>query len=129
MKNSRTPESRSVEIDGLPPLVGITIGKVVIAKRRQIIPVRPQMVVHDVENHAESSQVRFIDEPFQGLGVTVDMRRRIRPTPSYPQFHRPGKLRHRHDLNDGDAEILQRVKAGDGRIEGPSGVKAPICSS
>ena len=93
----------SVEIDRLSPFVGISIGEVFVAEGRQIVSIRSQMVVHNVENHTQASQMRLVHKPFQGIGLTVHIT-------VMPRSFR----------------VSRRVTAASNV---PSGVNAPICSS
>src|SRR5207344_2744429 len=53
---------RPIEVDGFTPFVLIAIGKVVLGERSEIIAVRPEMIVDDVENDAETDGVGPVDE-------------------------------------------------------------------
>ena len=66
----------AVEIDGLAPLVLIAVGEIVLREAGEDIPVRPEMVVDDVEDDPEAEPVGRVDEAPQVVGRAVEMRRR-----------------------------------------------------
>ena len=45
---------RSVEIDRIAPIVLVSVGKIIVGKNPQIISVRAEVVVNDVENDAQA---------------------------------------------------------------------------
>ena len=71
----------AVEIDRVSP---IGRGAAEVARRElgEIIPVRAEVIVDDVEDHAELEPVRGVDERAKIVGRAIQMRRRKRSTPS-----------------------------------------------
>ena len=76
------------------------------------------MVVDHVEHHSQPVLVAGIDEPFQSLRAAVGVLYGIRVDAVIPPVAAAGKLGHRHQLDGGDTELDQVVKALDDSVEG-----------
>src|SRR4051812_36289269 len=63
-----------VEVQGLSPLVFISIREDEPAEAGCVIPIRPEMVVNDVENHTHSLGMRIIDESPEVIRTPVQPR-------------------------------------------------------
>src|SRR5213083_2413723 len=66
---------RSIEVDRFAPFILITAGEVVRGKFFQVIPVRTQVVVNDIENDAESHTMRPVNERQELIWCAVEMSR------------------------------------------------------
>ena len=97
----------AVEIDGIAPFVLVFVGDVGGREKRQVIPVRPEMIVDDVENDAEPEPVRRIDEGAQIVRRPVKPRRREQRDPVIAPAEPARKFRDRHHFDDADADLLQ----------------------
>src|SRR5215468_6381745 len=62
-----------VEVDGLAPLVFVTSGEVVVRELLEIVAVGTEVVVNDVENHAETDGMRPINESAEVVGSSIEM--------------------------------------------------------
>jgi hypothetical protein len=109
---------RAVEVDRLPPRGPVAVGEV-RSEAAEVVPLRPQVVVDDVEDHRQPPAVAGVDQLLQALRPAVavlggeGISAVIAPVPL------PGKLRHRHQFHRGHPELRQVVEAGDDRHEGP----------
>src|SRR6202023_3396159 len=56
------PAVRPVEIDGLTPFILVAVGEIAFGKALQVIPVRTEVVVDDVEDDGDAERVSAIDE-------------------------------------------------------------------
>ena len=61
---------RAVEVDGVAPVGGVTVGEVG-AELRQVVAGRTQMVVHHVDHHPDAAGVAGIDQPLEAIGSAV----------------------------------------------------------
>src|SRR5437588_768665 len=66
------PAVRPVEIDRFPPLVLVAIGEIALGKTFQIIAVRAEMVVDDVENDREAERMRVVDKGAKIVGPAIE---------------------------------------------------------
>ena len=107
-----------VEVDRRAPWRVITVGEVggVIV---EIISLRPEVVVDHVEHHREAERVAGVDQPAQSPRTAVARLRRPGIDPVVAPVARAGELRHRHQLDRRDAELLQFSEPGDQRFERP----------
>ena len=79
-------------------------------RRRQpvdVCPVRPEVVVHDVEDHPEADRVGGVYEGPQVVGLAVEPGRREQVHAVVAPAERPGEIRDRHHLDQRDADLLQ----------------------
>ena len=106
--------ARAVEIDRLAPVGLVSIGEVGVRELRQVVSVRPHVVVDDVEHHAETKAVRAIDEGAQIVGRPVGAGRReeVHAVVAPPEVTR--EVRDRHHL-DHAADAPQPLERRGGR--------------
>src|SRR5262245_49192707 len=97
----------AVEINGFAPFVFVSIRKVCGGELRQIISVRAEMVVNDVEDDAKTELVRTIDEGAKLVRRSVEMRRREKVDSVVSPAEGTRKLSDRHDLQQSDSDIRQ----------------------
>jgi hypothetical protein len=65
---AQRPRTRAVEIERVAPFVVVPVGEIVLCEARQVVAVRPEVVVDDVEDDAEAERVRGIDEARRSSG-------------------------------------------------------------
>jgi hypothetical protein len=63
----------AVEVDGLSPVRFVSVAEVRLGEPRQVIAVRAQVVVDDVQHHAEAQGVRAVPGPFRREGAEVHL--------------------------------------------------------
>ena len=110
-----------VEVDGVTPLVGVPVGEVRRRERLQVVAVRAEVVVDDVENHAEPERVRAVDEPPQIVRPPVGAGGREEIDAVVAPAETAGELGDRHHLDAGDAQRLQPRQLACGRRPGALG--------
>src|SRR5207253_4173215 len=76
----------------------------------EIIPVRPEVVVDDVEKNHQPMHVRRINESLELIGRAIRMIGSKRQHTVVPPVSSAWKIAHRHQLNGRDAELLQLWK-------------------
>ncbi len=100
----------AVKIDRRAPRRVVALGEEMLRVDVEVVPLRPEMVVDDVEEHGEVARMTGVDEALQILGPAVaavgreDQHAVIAPIPL------AGKIRYRHQLDGGDAEAHQVVE-------------------
>src|SRR5215813_1213970 len=97
----------TVEVDRVSPLVGVAIGEVVLRELFEIVAVRSEMVVDDVENDADPDAVSLIDEAPEVVGRPVESRRREEIHAVITPAEAAGKVGDRHELDHGDSDARQ----------------------
>src|SRR5258708_19311257 len=75
------PRLLAVEIDGRAPRRVVALGEELGPVDVEVVPLRAEMVVDDVEEHGEAARMAGIDEPLQILRPTVAAVRRAAPHP------------------------------------------------
>src|SRR5205823_13869636 len=86
-----------IEIDRVSPFVFFIATQIIVRKRTEIISVRPEMIVDDVQNDAESKRMCAIDEGAQSLRCSVKTSRRekidaiVTPAKTRSEERRVGK--------------------------------------
>src|SRR5512145_2081656 len=91
----------SVEIDRGAPIGRVAVGEVVFGELPQVVPIRPQVVVNDVEYHAEADRVGAIDEASEVVGIAVESGRREEIHDVVAPAELPGEIGHRHYFDHG----------------------------
>src|SRR5262249_34550556 len=61
----------AIKVDRIAPFVLISVGEVSFRKLLQVIAIRSEMVVDDVEHHSEAHTVRTINEGPKIVGGSV----------------------------------------------------------
>ncbi|CAM4231952.1 hypothetical protein DEMA109039_12130 [Deinococcus marmoris] len=89
------------------PGAGKALGKVAGAVAGQIIARRTKMVVHHVQQHAQTQPVRGVDEGHQLLGPSVGRVRRVHCHAVVAPAALAVVSGQRHHLNGRDAQLLQ----------------------
>jgi len=91
----------------------------------QIVALRAEVVVDDVQEDAEAVGVGGVDQPAQAAGTAVGRLRRVEMGAVVPPVARAGELGDRHDLDRGDAEVHQVRQVRDHGLEGPGRGESP----
>ncbi len=76
----------------------------------EVVPVRAEMIVDDVEDHHQAALMGGIDEPLQAFRAAIGAVRRIKQHAVIAPAAFAGELRDGHQLDGGDAEIDQMVE-------------------
>jgi hypothetical protein len=108
----------SIEVDRGAPGRALRRIEELRAIHMQIVAVRTEVVVHDIEQDHQPQGMRAIDEGFQLVRCTVAGRGRERQHAVVPPVARARKCRKRHELQCGNAERGQLGQPGGGRGEG-----------
>ena len=108
MKKRRT--SASAEIDRRPPRRRHVLAEELRRIAREIVPVRPEVVVDDVEEDHQPVVVRGVDQRLEIVGRAVGAIRRERQHAVIAPVARAGKIVDRHQLDGGDAESASAVE-------------------
>src|SRR5688572_29997335 len=95
--------SRIIEIHGVAPWGVVPMGEI-RAEPAEVIACRPEVVVHDVENHREATGMAGVDEPLQIVRTTVAMMRGEQVDPIVPPATGSGELAYGHQLEMRDAK-------------------------
>lgn len=99
-----------IEVDGLAPLVRIAAGEVVGGQGLVARAGRTHVVVDNVEDDGKAGSVRAVHEPPQVVGPSVEPGGREQVHPVVAPTEAPGKVGHRHHLDDRDASRAQLVE-------------------
>src|SRR5690606_34634329 len=106
----------TVEVQGIAPRGAISIGEV-RPEARQVIAVRAEMVVDDVEADTKALVVARIDEALECCRSPVRVLHGERVHPVVAPVTRSGELRERHQLDDADPEVTQCGQPACSRVE------------
>ena len=112
--------ARPVEVDRVTP-AGLVLGREVRAELRQVVPVRPEVVVDDIHDHAESPGVRGVDQPLEPVRPAVGVMRGVQADAVVTPAPAAGELGHRHQLDGVDAQLGQVAQVPDRPVEGARG--------
>jgi hypothetical protein len=98
------PRVAVVEVDGVAPVGDVLLAEVRLRVFGEIVPVRADVVVHDVQNHADTFVVRPIHESAKVVRRSIHMERSEQIDPVIAPAKSPGEFGDRHDLEDCDSE-------------------------
>ena len=98
---------RPVVVQRLAPLGGMPVGEVVPAEGLEEVPVRSDVVVDHVEDHAEAEGMGAVDEGPQVVRPAVEMRRGEEVDAVVAPAEAAGEFVDRHHVDHGDAEVLE----------------------
>jgi hypothetical protein len=96
---------RAVEVHGVAPWCLMAARKVVRAEAAEVVAVGAEVVVDDVENHAEPHLMRGIHQAAEVVGRAIAARRREQGDAIVAPVARPGKVGDRHQLERRDPEV------------------------
>ena len=78
----------------------------------EVVPVGPEMIVDDIEQHHQPARVRLVDETLEAVGTAIGDVRRVEQDAVVAPAAVAGELRHRHQLDGRDARIDEMVELG-----------------
>jgi hypothetical protein len=81
--------------------------KIIIRINPEIISIRPEVVVNDIEDDGEAQRVSFVHERAQIVRRSVKTRRREEIHAIIAPAVFAGEIRHRHHLDDRDSNLGQ----------------------
>ena len=102
--------ARTVEVQRLAPIVSVAVGEVLGREARQIVAVRPEVVVDRVEDDSQATRVRGVDEGAHLVRPAVEPGRREPVHPVIAPAEVAREVGNRHQLNGRDAERPQPVE-------------------
>ena len=107
---------RAVEVDGRAPrgLADLVVDR---HEDRQVVAVRPEVVVDDVEAHGEALGVARVDERLERLRAAVDAARGVPVDAVVTPVPAARNGIHRQDLDVRHAEVDEVVEASSRRLE------------
>src|SRR5262245_23652403 len=117
-KFTRGARIRSVIINCVAPVRCIPVGEVVVAKGAEIIPLGTEVVVDNVENHAQAEPMGRVDEPAEGVGVAVVVRRRVPINSVIAPIPPSGKFCYRQHFQESDADTPKFLQLLDSGVKG-----------
>ena len=103
---------RPAEVDRRAPGRLHVVAEEAVCVGVQIVPVRAEMVVHDVEHHHQPEPVRGVDQRLQLVRRAVRGIRRVRQHAVIAPVVPPRKIGDRHEFDRRDAELLERLEPG-----------------
>src|SRR5208282_2807919 len=104
----------TVEIDGLTPFVVVAIGEISRGEQFEIVSVRAEMIVDDVEDHGDPESMGAVDEAAEISRPTVkacwceEIDAIVSPAEAAWEF------RHGHNFEAGNAEFRERRQLAQG---------------
>src|SRR6201998_1937271 len=102
---------RAIEIDGLAPRSSVRIGKI-RSKIRQIVSLRAQMVVYDVEHYGHPLSMASVYKSLEGRGASVGVLHCEGIDAVIAPIAPSRKLRYGHELDCRDSQIPQLTNSG-----------------
>ena len=103
-------------VDRVAPERLVAVGEVGAERAERLVP-RADVVVDDVEDHAETCGVRGVDEAREPLRAAVRLVRGVRVEAVVPPATLAGERRDRHQLDRRDAELAQAGEPRDDAAE------------
>src|SRR6185312_16180193 len=100
----------AVEIDRGAPWRVVPLGEELRRVEMEIVPLRTEMVVDDVKQDGEAARMAGVDEVLQIVGPAVAAVGREEQHAVIAPIALAGKIRHRHQLDRGDAEAHEMVE-------------------
>ncbi len=109
---------RAVEVERRTPGRRVARGEV-RAVFAQVVSLGAEVVVDDVEKQGETALMTGIDKPLERARTAVRRLRGADVRSVVAPVARAGKLRDRHQLDGGDAEVFERIEMWNDRVERP----------
>src|SRR4051812_757683 len=100
---------RFVEVQSFAPR-GFVPVREVRPKAWEVISLRPEMVIYDVQNDRQPCGMTRVDQLLQALWAAVRILNGERVHAVVSPIAGPGKLRHRHQFDRGNAEAGKRAQ-------------------
>jgi hypothetical protein len=107
----------AVEVPSFTPEGPVPVGKVG-TELLEIVALRTEMVVDHIEHDGESFLVACINQSAETGGPAIGALRRVQRCPVVSPITASGELRHRHDLDGGDAQLAELGQVLDDSFEG-----------
>ncbi len=101
------PIVRRVEIYSGAPVGLVTVGEIVACKLAEVVAIRSEVVVHDIQNHSHSERVCTVDELPEIIRGAVQARRREGMNAVVTPTELAGKFTDWHHLNDRNASVTK----------------------
>ena len=114
----------AVVVDRRAPGRLVPVGEEAGGVGGQVVPVRPEVIVDDVEDDREAAGVGRLDEGLYVLGTAVAGVRRVGQHAVVAPIVAAREVADRHDLDGGDAETHEVVQPIDGGAERARGREA-----
>jgi hypothetical protein len=108
--------ARAVVVHRAPPRGAVSLGEVG-TEGVEVIPLRTDVVVHDVEHHREPLGVCCVHESLEPIRSAVRALDRVQVDAVVAPVAPPRELGHRHDLDRRHAELAEPGQIGDRRVE------------
>src|SRR5437868_11953836 len=96
----------AVEVQRLAPLGLVARREVRGRELLEVIAVGPEVVVDDVENDTEAKTMGAVDKTPEVVGASIQARRRKQVDAVIAPAETARKVRQRHYLESGDAQVL-----------------------
>ena len=112
-----------VVVDGLPPL-GLPVGEVVLREPVEVVPVGPEVVVDDVQDHRQPQPVGLGHEPAEVVGPAVAVVGGEQVHAVVAPAEVAGELGHRHHLQHGHPQLAQVGQPAGRALPGALGAEA-----
>ncbi len=112
-KVAHRPTMRAREIEGRAPWRVMAPGEELGRDRVQIVTLRAEMIVDDVEKYREAAHVAGFDQPFQRFRTAIAGSRRIEKDTIIAPIAATGKLGDRHQFDRRGAERANMVEMRD----------------
>jgi hypothetical protein len=116
--------ARAVEVQGRPP-VRLGGGEVVGGELGEIVPVGPEVVVHDVQDHPDAHRVRAVDEGAEVVRPAVQARGGEQVDAVVAPAEVADEIGDRHHLDRGDAGPRELGQLPGGGVPRPPGRERP----
>src|ERR1051326_7564237 len=107
----------AIVVDRLAPIGRVLFREVRFRELREIAAVGAEVVVDDVEEHAEAESVRGVDEGAEIVGRAVEPRRRPEVDAVVAPTEAAGEVVDGHDFEQRHAGVFQQRQFLDGRAE------------
>jgi len=101
------PAVLPIEINRVSPFVLFVPPQIIIRKRAEIVSVRPEVIVNDVKNDAESKRMCAIDKRPQIIGCSIESRRREKVDTVVTPAKAARKIGNRHHFQQADPAFLE----------------------
>src|SRR5690606_23454947 len=95
------------------------------AKMIQVIAIRPQVVVDNVQQYRQPLVMASIDQALESFGSAISVMRRIQCHTIITPAMTARKFRHRHEFHMSNAKLAQMIEASNRRIKGACRSKSP----
>src|SRR5206468_177341 len=106
-KLANRPRTSTVEVDRFSPFVLVAIGEICRRKLLEVVAVRTEVVVDNIEYDAEAQCMCAIDESAEVVGCAVEMSRRKQIDTVISPAKAAVEISYRHDLEHGNPGLSQ----------------------